>query len=195
MCIRSRSSISSMLRPNNIESRIPMTSSGLRTLESNGDKKMDILLSMSLILSSLIRMSSLVQKRDFVSLLLLIDATSRFLKLWVCFMVEPQLVQQELERQKLSRILDVLLVFSSLSPTAQMSTSSETWPRSSRVFANLVFGVASMSSTESLSQPSLWLPLRLSQLPKPKSKMCQDSCSQMRKSQFCLSKPVPTSSR
>jgi hypothetical protein len=61
------------------------------------------------------------------------------------------------------------LVSSSSLPTALMSTSTEIWLRSSRVFARVAFGVASMSSIVShslLYQSSL---LKSNQSLKPRS--------------------------
>jgi hypothetical protein len=75
------------------------------------------------------------------------------------------------------------LVFSSSSTTALQSTSTEIWPRSSRVCANLDFGDVSMSSIESYFQPFLSSLLRLNPSPKQRNKTSRDSCFQMRRSQ------------
>jgi hypothetical protein len=64
-----------------------MISIGKRTPDVLGILRLLKLLSVSLMSSSLINMSSLEPKKDFVLLLLLIDATLLYLKLWVCFMV------------------------------------------------------------------------------------------------------------
>jgi hypothetical protein len=138
----------------------------------------------SLMLTSLTPMNSWELRRDFVSLLSLIDATLLCHKHLVCSMVVLQLVQPELVKQKLSKILEEPWVFSSLSSTALMSISTEIWLRSSRVFANQDFGVASMSSTESLSLLSLSSLLKSNLSLKPRNLILRNSCSQMRRTQL-----------
>jgi hypothetical protein len=144
-----RSSLKSEKSASNTKLRMLMISHGQRTPDATGDKMINILVSPLLMLISPIPMNSWVPRRDFVLLLSLIDVTSHCPKLLVCSLVELQLVRPELVKQKLSRILEELSVFSSLSSTAPMSINIEIWLRSSRVFANQDFGVASMSSTES----------------------------------------------
>lgn len=170
-----------------------MTSSGKRTPESTGTLRSTKFWFVLLMLHSPMLMSSLVPKKDFVSQLLQINATLPFPKLLVCTTVELQLDQPEQVKQRLSRISDVPLVFMSSLPTAQMSTNTEIWPRSSRVYLNQDFGVASMSSTEFLSQLFLSSLPRLSQSLLPRNKDSRDSCSQTPRSQSCLSQPVPIS--
>jgi hypothetical protein len=140
--------------------------------------------SRSLMLTSLTPTNSWELRRDFVSLLSLIDATLLCHKHLVCSMVVLQLVQPELVKQKLSRILEEPSVFSSLSSTALMSISTEIWLRSSRVFANQDFGVASMSSTESPLLLSLSSLHKLSLLLLPRNKTLRDSCSLMKRTQL-----------
>ena len=170
-----------------------MTSNGKRIPESTGILKEETSIFALLMSLSCMLMSSSEQKKDFVSLVSPISAISPFLRLLVCTMVVLQLVQPEQEKQRQSRILDVLSVFMSSSPTALMSTSIEIWLRFSKVFPNLDFGAASMSSTESLSQLFLSLQLKLSQSHLLRNKVLRDSCSQTLKSQLCSFQPAAIS--
>jgi hypothetical protein len=63
------------------------------------------------------------------------------------------------------------------------------------VFPNLDFGVASMNSTEFLSQLFLSLLLRLSPSLLLRKPALRDSCSQTLKSQLCSSLPALISSQ
>lgn len=144
--------------PSSIRLETPTTSTGQRTPDSIGNMTKTTLPSKLLTLNSSTLMNSWAPKKDYVLLLLPIDATSHFLKLLVCCMEVPQLVLQEPVRPKLLRIWAEPLVFLWLLPTAQMNTSTETWPRFSRVCAKVDFGDASMNSTE------FRLPLSLSLL-------------------------------
>ena len=193
MYIKEMSSLRSKSCANNTRSKTRMISNGKRTPEFTGILSQVKSNSSSLMLPSLMLMSSSELKKDSVSQVSQISATSLSLKLSVCSTVELQLVQPEQVRQKPSRISDVPSVFMSSSLTALMSTSTETWLRSSRVFLNLVFGVASMSSTESHSQHSLWSLLKSSQSLLLRKLASKDSCSQTLKSQSCLSKHAPIS--
>ena len=110
--------------------------------------------------------------------LLSIDTTLPFPKLLVRLMMMLPQDQLVPAKKRLSRILEVPLVFSSSSPTALMSNNTEIWLRSAKVVSNLVSGAASTSSPESLPLPSLSSPLktrrrsdRVYYLLRPRSKM------------------------
>jgi hypothetical protein len=193
MSIKEMSSLKSKNCANNTRLRIRMTSNGKRTPESTGILKEETSIFALLMSLSCMLTSSSEQKKDFVSQVSPISAISPFLRLLVCTMVVLQLVQPEQEKQRQSRILDVLSVFMSSSPTALMSTSIEIWLRFSKVFPNLDFGAASMNSTESLSQLFLSLQLKLSQSHLLRNKVLRDSCSQTLKSQLCSSQLAPIS--
>lgn len=160
-----------------IRLRTRTTSTGLRTLVATGKSKKLPLLSLSLMSNSFINTSSLVLKNVYVSLLLLTDAMLLYHKpsVW-CTVVPPQ-VPLEQERLRPLKISVVHLVSSSSSLTALMNTSSEIWPRSLKVFANPVFGVASMSSIVFHSLPSPSSLPKSSQSLKPRNKSCQCSGS------------------
>jgi hypothetical protein len=193
MSIKETSSLRFKNCASNTKSRTRMTSNGKRTPESTGILKTQTSIFALLTSLSNMLMSSLVPKKDFALQVSQINAILLYLRLLVCTTVEHQLVQPEQVKQRLSRILDALLVFMSSSPTALMSISTETWLRSSKVFPNLDFGVASMNSTEFLSQLFLSSLLRLSQSPWQRNKDLRDSCSQILKSQLCLSQLAPIS--
>lgn len=77
-----------------------MTSNGKRTQESTGILS-QVMLTFALLMSPLcMLMSSSVQKKDFVSQVLQINAILPSPKLLVCTMVEPQLVQPEQVKQR-----------------------------------------------------------------------------------------------
>ena len=195
MYIKEMSSSRSKSCANNTRSKTRTISNGKRTPEFTGILSQVKSNSLSLMFPSLMLMSSSELKKDSALQVSQISATSPSLRLSVCTTVELQQVQPELVRQKRSRISDVPSVFMLSSPTALMSTSTEIWLRSSRVFPNLVFGVASMSSIESLSQLSLLLLPKLSQSLSLRKLALRDSCSQTLKNQSCLSHRVPISSQ
>jgi hypothetical protein len=170
-----------------------MTSNGKRTPEFTGILIPVTLTFASLMSLSCMLMSSSEPKKDSVLQVLPINATLHLLRLLVCSMVELQLAQPEQVKQRLSRISDVPSVFMSSSLTALMSISTEIWLRSSKVFPNLDFGVASMNSTEFLFQLFLSSLLKLSPSHSLRNKDLRDSCSQTLKSQLCLSQPAPIS--
>ena len=186
MSIKEMSSSKSKNCAKPTRSRTRTISNGKRTPEFTGILTPVNATFASLMSSSPMLTSSSVPKKDFVSQVLQISATLLFPKLLVCTTVVLQLDQPEQVKQRQSRISDVPSVFTSSSPTALMNTSTKIWLRSSRVFPNLDFGVASMNSTEFLSQLFPSLLLRLSPLLLLRKPALRDSCSQTLKSQLCL---------
>ncbi len=113
-------------------------------------------------------------KKDFVSLLSLIDAILLQLKLYLCIMEELLLVQLEPGKLKLSKILEELSVFTSSSPIVEINTDQQIWLKYLKDWSNQVYGVVLTNSIESIQKSYLSLQVKSNQSLWLKSKIYQN---------------------